>query len=216
MHFASYYRWLVYSHLFRPPAPDATLLDIGSDDGGFGERLAVRSQVALDLSLASLSRSSAPAKVCADGTRMPFATATFDHVILSDVIEHVPDDACLLAQVTARVRPGGRLWLSTTASQFTLFPPPITARAERAWGHVRKGYTPDRLRALFPADFHLTLIEWHETTLRHTYLLPWAASKQFPALARTLAWLCFQADLRRGTPSTPYGHLYVEATRQQA
>jgi len=212
MHFASYYRWLVYQHLFQPPAPEATLLDIGSDDGGFIERLTVRSSVALDLSLEALRRSRAQAKVCADGTRMPFTHATFDHVILSDVIEHVPDDARLLAAVAARVRPGGRLWLSTTAAQFQLFPAAITARAERAWGHVRKGYHPHILRDMFPPDFQVTLIEWPETTLRHTYLLTWALSKRTPVLARSLARLCFAADLRQRHPS-PYGHLYVEATR---
>ncbi len=52
----------------------------------------------------------------------------------------------LLAQATRHVRHGGTLWLSTTAAQFTLFPPQITARAERtAEAMCAKGYAPERL-----------------------------------------------------------------------
>jgi SAM-dependent methyltransferase len=215
MHFASYYRWLVYQHLFGAPRATSTLLDIGCDDGGFVARIPARTSVALDLNLASLRRAHTNQKVCADGTRMPFRDAVFDLVIVSDVIEHVEDDVALLAQATRHVRHGGTLWLSTTAAQFTLFPPQITARAERSWGHVRKGYVPERLVRQIGDGFDCELVEWPETIFRHIYVLLWLCAKWSPTLARGMAYLCFLLDQRWRSSQRKQGHLYVQAVRHQ-
>jgi SAM-dependent methyltransferase len=213
MHFASYYRWLVYTHLFGVPASIPNLLDVGSDDGGFTERLPARCSVTLDISLAALRRASTSSRLCSDGCAIPLQPSHFDYVILSDVIEHVEDDAALLASVARQVRPGGVLWLSTTASEFQLFPPQITARAERSWGHVRKGYQPARLLALLGDDFEAQLIEWPEMVFRHVYLLMWACSKRMPALACHIAALCFHLDRRMPRRQVRQGHIYVQAVR---
>ncbi len=144
MHFASHYRWLVYRHLFGDPAPAEMLLDLGSDDGGFVARIPARRSVAVDRAIDPLRGAPADLCICADGTRLPFHGAIFDHAVLSDVIEHVEDDEALVSSVTRHLKVGGTLWLSTTAREFTLVPRFITRRAERSWGHVRKGYTPER------------------------------------------------------------------------
>jgi SAM-dependent methyltransferase len=214
MHFASYYRWLVYTHLFGVPASIPHLLDVGSDDGGFTERLPAQHSVTLDISLAALRRARTSSKLCSDGRALPLQPMRFDYVVLSDVIEHVEDDAALLASVTRQVRPGGMLWLSTTASEFQLFPPQITARAERSWGHVRKGYQPAHLLALLGDDFDAELVEWPEIVFRHVYRLMWACSKRFPALACHIAALCFRLDCRMPHRQAHQGHIYVQAVRR--
>ena len=43
-----------------------------------------------------------------DGTRLPFADASFDRIIASEVMEHVPDDMAALDELTRVLRPGGR------------------------------------------------------------------------------------------------------------
>jgi SAM-dependent methyltransferase len=45
----------------------------------------------------------------ADLTRLPFADATFDVVIASEVLEHVANDAAAVAELARVVRPGGRV-----------------------------------------------------------------------------------------------------------
>lgn len=216
MHFASYYRWLVYRHLFGAPQPARTLLDVGCDDGGFVARIPAQTSVALDLNLQSLRTAPTSQKVCADGTRMPFRAATFDMVVLSDVIEHVADDQALVANAAGRVGAGGVLWLSTTAARFQLFPPLATPRAERSWGHVRKGYTPERLRELVGADFECDLVEWPEMAFRFLYILMWLCSKRAPRLAHTLARLCFALDSRLRFAQFRRGHLYLHAVRRRS
>lgn len=44
-----------------------------------------------------------------DATRLPFADASFHHVIASEVLEHVPDDRSALAELARVLRPGGTL-----------------------------------------------------------------------------------------------------------
>jgi SAM-dependent methyltransferase len=47
-----------------------------------------------------------------DATRLPFATASFDVVIASEVIEHISDDEAALAEFHRVLKPAGRLAVS--------------------------------------------------------------------------------------------------------
>jgi SAM-dependent methyltransferase len=42
-----------------------------------------------------------------DATRLPFSEATFDAVITSEVLEHIPDDTAAIAELVRVLRPGG-------------------------------------------------------------------------------------------------------------
>ncbi len=52
-----------------------------------------------------------------DATALPFDDATFDVVITSEVLEHIPDDVTAIAELTRVLRPGGRL-VATVPSWF--------------------------------------------------------------------------------------------------
>src|ERR1035441_5132236 len=74
----------------------------------------------------------------------------FDIVTCLETIEHLLDDAGLMASLANLLRPGGRLILTTPSEAYI----PIDAgddgpfsKAEDG-GHVRKGYTADQLRLL--------------------------------------------------------------------
>lgn len=49
------------------------------------------------------------AAAAGDATKMPFADNTFDHIIASEVLEHVPDDAGALDELARILKPGGTL-----------------------------------------------------------------------------------------------------------
>ena len=47
--------------------------------------------------------------VVGDGQALPFPDACFDKVVAAEVIEHVPDDAAILAELARVLRPGGTM-----------------------------------------------------------------------------------------------------------
>ena len=44
-----------------------------------------------------------------DALRLPFSTASFDRVIASEILEHIPDDEAAMAELTRVLRPGGTM-----------------------------------------------------------------------------------------------------------
>ncbi len=103
------------------------VLDLGC---GFGrhayeaQRLGAR-VVAVDRSLAELKDVSGmfaaleaqqlAATTNADATAMPFPDATFDRVIASEVLEHIPDDGAAIAELARVLKPGGTIAVTVPA-----------------------------------------------------------------------------------------------------
>jgi SAM-dependent methyltransferase len=85
-----------------------------------------------------------------DATRLPFPSNTFDKIIASEVMEHIPDDTGALDELVRVLKPGGTLavtvpaWLAETVC-WTLSDEYYAPKAEG--GHVRI-YTESRLRSL--------------------------------------------------------------------
>jgi len=99
------------------------------------------------------------------GDRLPFDDAAFDRVAVVDMLEHVPDEAAFVAELARITRPGGRLVINTPHRKDTLlrrFRQAIGQTDERH-GHLRPGYTPERLLELLGGHFEL---ERHRTYSR--------------------------------------------------
>ncbi|HEY9517122.1 MAG TPA: class I SAM-dependent methyltransferase [Gemmatimonadaceae bacterium] len=66
------------------------------------------------------------------GRELPFGSASFDLVVMVEVLEHVIEKEALLREVHRVLRPGGRLFLTTPNPQC------VALRVERAiWGSLR-------------------------------------------------------------------------------
>lgn len=103
------------------------VLDMGAGAGRHAFEVYRRGAhiIALDYSLADLKdvsglfaamnaggeapEGTASATVNGDGTRLPFADDTFDHIICSEVMEHIPDDAAAAGELARVLKPGGSL-----------------------------------------------------------------------------------------------------------
>jgi SAM-dependent methyltransferase len=99
---------------------DARILELGGGGGFFAQALAARGFQNLTLTdftattLAALRQRAPDALlVGADAARLPFRDTSFDALVSSDVIEHLPDMAAHLAEVARVLRPGGRYYVKT-------------------------------------------------------------------------------------------------------
>lgn len=100
-------------HLLRLPAAGA-LLDIGGGTGRVSQTLAglVDTLVVSDESVAMLRQVRAKALCCpAAGAaeRLPFATESFERVLVVDALHHFADQRRAVAEMVRVLRPGGRL-----------------------------------------------------------------------------------------------------------
>jgi SAM-dependent methyltransferase len=90
--------------------PEDRLLDLGCGAGALGSWLAAGRVVGIDLALAALARTGAPA-VTGDLTRLPFPDGSFDAVAAVDSFYFLADPhlARAVAEALRSLRPGGRL-----------------------------------------------------------------------------------------------------------
>lgn len=169
---AGYYRWIVTTQYLGMPThfgDRTSILDVGAHNGAFLDRIDAGFKVGLDL----LER---PARVQAwtqaDASKLPFVVNSFEQVMAFDIIEHIEQDAQVLREIARVLKPGGTFWFSTPCADFYLFPGGrLQHRFERAWGHVRRGYTLSELERKLPACLVGEFLTWNEPAFRFLYIL---------------------------------------------
>lgn len=124
---ATYWRFHPRFRFLKTLTADATVLDVGAGAGGLPGWKSWLEPVRADLRLYAVDRAPAPrghgyeAWACADldDTLPDFPDRAFDAALLSHVVEHLRDPACLLGWLGRCVRPGGRVcveWPSETSA----------------------------------------------------------------------------------------------------
>jgi ubiquinone/menaquinone biosynthesis C-methylase UbiE len=92
------------------------------------------------------------------GARLPYADATFDLIVVADMLEHVADDRALLAEIARCLKVGGRAVLNVPRLKplGVLHPLRRAIGLTDAWhGHLHSGYDARALRHLLPATLRL-------------------------------------------------------------
>jgi SAM-dependent methyltransferase len=92
-------------------APGAQVLDVGAGDAPYRELFAHADYRTSDWT-ASPHPGARSADVIGSAEALPLADAELDVVLCTQVLEHVPDPAGVLAELHRILRPGGRLYLS--------------------------------------------------------------------------------------------------------
>ncbi len=103
----------------------------------------------------------------ADLTAMPFADGSFDIIICSHVLEHVPDDARAMQEILRILAPGGQALLLTpqaidglpTEEDPALHDPIEQDRRFGQWDHVRIYARPDFLARMTAAGFETSAFD---------------------------------------------------------
>ena len=92
--------------------------------------------------------------VVGDGLHLPYQDEAFDKVVLSEVLEHVPDDAAVLGEVTRVTRRGGIVAISVPHRRYPFLWDPVNA-ARQALG--RRPYTSGFFGGLWTGHLRLYL-----------------------------------------------------------
>jgi SAM-dependent methyltransferase len=152
------------------PTAGLRCLDLGSDNGVVSLMLRESGGEWASGDLTEEAVSSIRSLVSTDvhlvrGDHLPFPDAAFDRVAVVDMLEHVPDEAAFAAELARVTRPGGRLVVNTPHLKRTLLRRARHAlgQTDEKHGHLRPGYTPERLRELLSPFFD---VERHRTYSR--------------------------------------------------
>jgi SAM-dependent methyltransferase len=78
-------------------------------DAGDDEVAQVRATFGAMVDAGELAPDAGAGSVQGDALRLPFAEGTFDRVIASEVLEHIPDDVAAMAELARVLRPGGTM-----------------------------------------------------------------------------------------------------------
>jgi SAM-dependent methyltransferase len=120
-------------------------------DYGFDELVEVQALFGAMQEVGEAPKGAHAAALNGDGTRLPFPDDTFDHIICSEVMEHIPDDAAAAAELARVLKPGGTLAVTVP----TWFPEQVCWKLSDEYhapfvpgGHVRI-FTEASLRRRF-------------------------------------------------------------------
>lgn len=160
---------------FLAAAPGRCVLDVGAGSGTFSGRLEQRGYEVTSTDVTDEALNVLRARVSgpverAEATSLPFATASFDAVILAEVLEHIEDDTAAAAEAARVLRPDGILAVSVPRN------PAWFSQSDQWAGHVRRytreelldriestGFTVITCKAWgfpFSALYHRTVFEW--------------------------------------------------------
>ena len=144
------------------PTDGLRCLDLGSDNGVVSLLLRERggSWASGDLTAQAVEsiRSLVGSDVhLVDASRLPFGDAEFDRVAVVDMLEHAPDEGAFARELARITKPGGRLIVNTPHLKRTLLKRVRHAigQTDEKHGHLRPGYTRERLQELLSPAFEL-------------------------------------------------------------
>jgi SAM-dependent methyltransferase len=187
-------------------------LDVGTGGGSVARALreAGAEVVALDVADRRTERREVPF-VVGDAVRLPFADGSFDGVLSSNVLEHVPDPRRMLEELLRVCRPEGTVYLAWTNwlspfgghdwSPFHYLGPRLGPRAFRAVTGRSPRLVPGQ--RLFPVHVGPTLRWLRSQAVEILDVAPryWPALRglaRLPGLREVLLWNC--AVLMRPAP----------------
>jgi SAM-dependent methyltransferase len=170
-----------YRDVTRHFAPGAKLLDIGCGTGWLAEHFA--DYTGIDGSPEAVAAAHEKGRAVQQGDvdqPLPFEDASFDAVVLKDLLEHVADPVAVVCEVHRVLRPGGRVFASSPDAQ------------RWVWDDYthRRPFTRKGFRLLFADQGFAVEHVGYESVMPGTSIVARRTrSNRRPAPLRAAAWL---------------------------
>jgi len=141
-----------------PPAEDLLLLDVGCGSGWLAAAVLPRGHRLVSMDISTVNPAKALQKMpserhyglVADSMQLPFVPELFDVIVASEVIEHVKDPAAFVASLLSRLKPGGRLLITTPYDEKIQYCLCIHCNKPTPHSAHLHSFTPRKLLALLP------------------------------------------------------------------
>jgi len=181
----AYFDWHEQPGYFRDVtrhfAPGARLLDVGCGSAWLAEHFS--DYTGIDGSPDAAAAAAAKGRTIVQGDvdePLPFDDASFDGVVLKDVLEHVAEPVSLVREVHRVLRPGGRVFASSPDAQ------------RWVWDDYthRRPFTRKGFRLLFADQgFDIETVGYESVMPGTSIVSRRTRSKRRPAPLRAAAWL---------------------------
>jgi SAM-dependent methyltransferase len=180
------------------PVGDVDALDLGADNGViswfFRQKGGRWTSADLTEETCAAIRAMVGERVVqlTEDASLPFADATFDLVVVIDLLEHLEDDGRLLAEIARCTRPGGRVVLNVPHAKRGAVLTPLRhalGLTDEWHGHRHAGYTVRQLGALLPPALRLRTATTYSRFFSHALdtALNWAYLRGSRGRARSTA-----------------------------
>jgi SAM-dependent methyltransferase len=181
----AYFDWHEQPGYFRDVTrhfpPDAKLLDVGCGSAWLAGHFS--DYTGIDGSPEAVAAAAAKGRTIVHGdvnNPLPFDDATFDGVVLKDLLEHVADPVAVVREARRVLKPGGRVFASSPDAQRWVW---------NDYTH-RRPFTRRAFRLLFAdQDFEVERAGYESVMPGTSVLARRTRAKRRPAPLRAAAWL---------------------------
>jgi SAM-dependent methyltransferase len=206
----------IFGHIQKSiPHCKGKLLDVGCGIMPYRDYIkkesAIEEYISMDLPDSDVYKTVKPDLIW-DGYHIPLGDASVDTILLTEVLEHCPEPAKVLAEVNRVLKPGGNIIFSV---------PFIWYLHETPWDFYR--YTPYAIRKLFEdQQLSMTRLETYgnkDRAFLHTYFM-WLKRGGLPKILRfgiyllslPFILLCLALSSKRTETEFKEGHIFVGIT----
>ncbi len=143
-----------------PPGGELLLLDVGCGSGWLAAAVLPRGHRVVSMDISTVNPIRALQKLpserhfglVADAMQLPFVPELFDAIVASEVIEHVKNPAAFIESLLSRLKPGGRMVVTTPYDEKIQYCLCIHCNKPTPHSAHLHSFTPRKLLSLLPEN----------------------------------------------------------------